>query len=176
MNDRDAADNHSAANTPSAAAGQSQFSAILTPHRSLGPRGFLILMSAIGAVSFVTGLAFLMIGAWPVMGFFGLDVLLIYVAFKLNYRAARQYETIELNRDALMVTRVDPSGRHQNWHFNPYWVRLSLEGKSDDRTVLTLHSHGRQLVIAHQLSNEERQEFVHALSGALVLARSGATG
>ncbi len=60
------------------------FSALLTPHRSLGPRGFMVLMSAVCLVSFGTGLLFYMIGAWPVMGFMGLDVALIYVAFKLE--------------------------------------------------------------------------------------------
>ena len=65
------------------------YQAVLTPHRSLGPRGFLILMSAVATVSFVAGFAFLLMGAWPVFGFFGLDVALVYLAFKLNYRAAR---------------------------------------------------------------------------------------
>ena len=50
------------------------FSAVITPHRSLGRTGFLLLMLCIGAVSFVCGLLFLVIGAWPVFGFFGLDV------------------------------------------------------------------------------------------------------
>ena len=53
------------------------FSALLTPHRSLGPTGFLILMACLGGLSFVSGIIFVSLGAWPVFGFFGLDVLLI---------------------------------------------------------------------------------------------------
>ena len=64
------------------------FSAIVTPHRSLGSLGFLILMVAVGGISFAAGIAFLMMGAWPVFGFFGLDVFLVYLAFRANYRAA----------------------------------------------------------------------------------------
>ena len=67
---------------------------MLTPHRSLGPTGFLILMAVLGGVSFAAGIVFLLVGAWPVFGFFGLDVLLIYCAFRLNYRAARAYEEV----------------------------------------------------------------------------------
>ena len=70
------------------------FRAVLTPHRSLGPRGFLIFMSAISAISFGTGLMFFLMGAWPIVGFMGLDVLLIYIAFKANFRALRVYETV----------------------------------------------------------------------------------
>ena len=88
----------------------SRFSAVLTPHRSLGPKGFMVLMGAVCAVSFGTGLFFYLLGAWPVVGFMGLDVALIYVAFRLNFRALRLYETVDLTPDALTVTRVAPSG------------------------------------------------------------------
>jgi len=77
---------------------EAHFSAVLLPHRSLGRKGFIILMGVISLVSFITGIAFYMQGAWPVLGFFGLDVLLIYGAFRLNYRAARLRETIELTQ------------------------------------------------------------------------------
>src|SRR5262245_7349923 len=99
----------------SAPQGASPFRAVLHSHRSLGPKGFLILMLALGAVSFVTGVVFLSMGAWPVTGFFGLDVLLVYLAFKLNYRAARAYELVELTPAALRLTQVAPSGRSKKF-------------------------------------------------------------
>ena len=86
----------------------SRFSAVLLPHRSLGRKGFIVLMGVISVVSFLTGIAFYMKGAWPVLGFFGLDILLVYGAFRLNYRAARVYETVELSDSELKVTRVYP--------------------------------------------------------------------
>ena len=89
------------------------FDARLTPHRSLGPQGFLIFMLAIGTVSFGTGMLFLLSGAWPVLCFCGLDVLLVYIAFKLNYRAARLHETVRLTPEALVVRRVQPSPKRQ---------------------------------------------------------------
>ncbi len=70
------------------------FSAIITPHRSLGRTGFLVMMGTVTVVSFVAGIAFTMMGAWPVFGFFGLDVLLIWWAFRANYLAARAYEEV----------------------------------------------------------------------------------
>jgi uncharacterized membrane protein len=151
------------------------FRALLTPHRSLGPRGFLMLMLAIGTVSFTTGLVFLMMGAWPVMAFCGLDVALVYLAFKLNYRAARMHESVHLTEAALQVKRVHPNGREESWTFNPYWVRLSVdENEHTERTQLSLRSHGRELVIGHFLSNEEKADFANALSAALQDVRGGA--
>ncbi|MGB6968492.1 MAG: DUF2244 domain-containing protein [Methyloceanibacter sp.] len=149
---------------------QSRFSALLTPHRSLGPRGFMVLMSAVCIVSFGTGLLFYMIGAWPVIGFMGLDVVLIYIAFKLNFRALRIYETVDLTPDALTVTRVQPSGQEQVWSFNPYWVRLKLEERVGRSTELSLASHGKSVVIASFLTDPERADFARALRAALSAA------
>jgi uncharacterized membrane protein len=129
-------------------------------------------MAAICIVSFGTGLLFFMLGAWPVIGFMGLDVALIYLAFRLNFRALRRYETLDLTDDALTVTRVEPSGRSQAWSFNPYWVRLRLEPRIGRSTELSLASHGQRLVFASFLSDSEREEFAHALSSALSAARS----
>lgn len=148
------------------------FRAVLTQHRSLGPRGFLILMCAIGLVSFVTGFVFLAMGAWPVFGFFGLDVLLVYVAFRLNYRSARLFETVELTPRLLTVTRIHPSGLRESFDFNPYWVRVRVLERPDGRTDLRLASHGRELAFGRFLTDDERRDFASALSGALGAARA----
>lgn len=149
-----------------------QFRAVLTPHRSLGPKGFMVLMTAVCVVSFGTGLLFFMLGAWPVIGFMGLDVLLIYAAFKLNFRALRLYETVDLTSDALTVTRVGPSGKSESWSFNPYWVRISVQPRLGRSSELSIASHGRRLVFASFLTDDERDDFAAALSSALTAARS----
>jgi uncharacterized membrane protein len=145
---------------------------MLTPHRSLGPKGFTVLMAAVCVVSFGTGLFFFMLGAWPVLGFMGLDVALIYIAFKLNFRALRLYETVDLTDDALTVTRVTPSGKSQSWSFNPYWVRLSLQPRLGRSSELSIASHGSRLVFASFLTDDERKDFASALGSALAASRS----
>jgi uncharacterized membrane protein len=132
----------------------------------------MILMAAVCLVSFGTGLLFYLIGAWPEMGFMGLDVALIYIAFKLNFRALRLYETVDLTDEALTVTRVAPSGKSQSWSFNPYWVRISLQERTGRSSELSLASHGRRLVFASFLTDAEREDFATALSSALSSARS----
>src|SRR5437762_13799270 len=82
------------------------FSALLTPHRSLNRAGFLILMAFLSTVSFAAGIAFLIIGAWPVFGFFGLDVLAVYVAFRLNFSRATAREEISVTPTTLRIRRV----------------------------------------------------------------------
>lgn len=146
---------------------------ILHPHRSLTPRGFFILMAFISTVSFVAGMAFLLMGAWPVFGFFGLDVALIYLAFKLSFRSGRMYETIDLSPSLLKLTRVDPRGRRDTFEFNPYWARVRLhEFKPDGRTALTLAVHGKEVQFGHFLTDDERRDVAEALTDALLKSRN----
>lgn len=149
------------------------FRAVLTQHRSLPPRGFLLLMTLLGLVSFVTGVAFAMIGAWPVLGFFGLDVAIVYLAFKLNYRAARAYEVVEVSRERLTLTRVDTDGRHRTVELNPYWARVVLKDWPDGRADLMIASHGREHVFGRVLGHDERREFACVLRHELAQMRGG---
>lgn len=149
----------------------SGFHAVLTQHRSLSPMGFVILMSAVAGISFVIGMKFLLSGAWPVFGFFGLDVLLIYAAFKLNYRSGRRFELVDVTREQVTVTRVHPSGRRESFDFNPFWARVLLNEWPDGRTELKLAAQGRELLFGQFLTDDERRDFASALKGALTEAR-----
>ncbi len=102
------------------------FRALLMPHRSLGRAGFYALMATLLVGWAVTGVVFLSRGAWPVFGFFGLDVLLVYVAFRMNYRAARAREEVSVSRTALDIRKTAPSGRTEDHRFNPFWARFDV--------------------------------------------------
>ncbi|MEZ5857154.1 MAG: DUF2244 domain-containing protein [Hyphomicrobiaceae bacterium] len=143
------------------------FRAVLAPHRSLAPAGFLIFMVVVGIVSFLAGMAFYLMGAWPVMGFFGLDVALIYLAFRLNYRSGRLRETVELQPDALTIIRYHPSGKREEFSFNPYWVRVELIEGRDGRTDLKLRLHDRVVSFGRFLTDDERRDLANALLDAL---------
>jgi len=152
------------------------FSAVLTPNRSLGPLGFLIFMLVLGGVSFTAGLYFLSAGAWPVFGFFGLDVLLVYGAFRVNFRSARAYEVVTVTPSELTVRKVSYHGQVKQWTLNPLWVRLDRdEHKEFGVERLFLVSRGRRLPIAAFLGAREKESFATALSGALAQARRGPT-
>ena len=141
------------------------FDAVLYPNRSLPPAGFAVLMLGVAGVSAAVGAGFFLVGAWPVTGFLGLDVLLLYLAFRWNYRQGRQAEFIRLDGDGLSVCRVEPGGRRRTWRFEPYWVRVEVDERAD--SWLTLTSHGRSLAIGTFLTAGERVEVANALRTAL---------
>jgi uncharacterized membrane protein len=152
------------------------FSALLTPHRSLNRTSFLAVMLFLSVASFATGLAFLLKGAWPVLGFFGIDVLVIWWAFKVNFRTARAREEISVTASELRVRRVSHRGQVAEWTFNPLWVRLDMEVDEDFGIEhLYLISRGDQIQIAMFLGPEEKGSFYKALVDALNAAKRGPT-
>jgi uncharacterized membrane protein len=157
---------------PSAAAPPVFLDAVLIPHRSLPPHGFRVLMVVFGGVSFAIGTLFWLLGAWPVIGFFGLDVVLVYGAFRLSYRSARRREIVRLLDDRLTVESIDVRGRRRQWQFQPYWLRVIFEEKSEEENRLILTSHGRSLIVGSFLAPTERRKFADRLKAALVRWRA----
>jgi uncharacterized membrane protein len=152
------------------------FSAVLTPYRSLSRSGFLALMTILGSVSLVIGLVFYLAGAWPVLGFCGLDVLLIYWAFKVNYRRANAYEQVTVTSSELTVRQVSHRGSVREWTLNPVWVRLDRVVHSEFGIErLFVVSHGRRFPIAGFLGPREKESFAVALAAALGEAKRGPT-
>ena len=148
------------------------FEAVVYPHRSLSKFGFLLVMGLMAVCSFTLGTAFYLAGAWPVVGFLGLDVLIVYVAFRLNYRHARAYETLTLRSSRLDVVQVNAAGRIRRAALQPYWLSVVLEKASGRTPWLVLRSHGRGLEIAAFLPEEEKETLADTLRQALVESRT----
>ena len=151
------------------------FSAVLTPHRSLSRRGFAILLTTTGGLWFLTGLYFYQLGAWPVLGFFGLDFLLLYLVFRMSYWSGRAYEEVVLTPDTLLIRRVSASGRANEIRFNPYWVRLEVHREEDEGvTRVLVRTRDQREPVGAFLNPEDRGTFARALGAALAEARSAA--
>src|ERR1700716_60244 len=152
------------------------FSALLTPHRSLNRTGFVVLMAFLSVISFAAGLAFLLMGAWPVFGFFGLDVLAIYWAFRVNFRDAKATEEIRVTPSELRVRRGSHRGTVVEWVLNPLWVQLDQKTHAEfGIEKLYLVSKGRRVSVARFLGPDENKRFVKALLAALQAAKRGPT-
>ena len=157
-----------------AAAASVLFSTTLRPHRSANRRTINWLLGILAVAFAITGIGFSLIGAWPVMGFFGLDIALLIGAFYLNTRAGRASEAIDLTAEELTVRRIDPWGREREWSFQSRWLRISVTPGLYGPDRLEVCSHGRALVIGKFLSPEEHQRVCDNLRQALTrLNKSG---
>lgn len=153
---------------------QPVFSAVIRPHRSLSPQGFRILMALVCIISIVASLPFVIMGFWPVAGFFGLDFLGLYIAFRVSYRQGQAFELIELTPIRLLFRKVTERGETAEWQFNPLWTRLDRE--TDDEfglQKLELASRNERVVIARDLSPPERETLADAFSRALSDVKRG---
>jgi uncharacterized membrane protein len=145
----------------------------LYPHRSLSRRGFAILMGCIALVSFLAGLGFLMMGAWPVFGFFGLDVLLIWWALERNFRDGKARETITVNDSEVILARHKPGQPDATESFVRQWTRVELENDVERDLIgrLFLVSRGIRTEVGSFLSPDDRKSLSSALNGLLVSPR-----
>ncbi len=148
------------------------FSVVLTPYRSLGRNGFIALMVFVALTCFISGVFFLVAGAWPVMIAMGFDVLAIWIAFKVNYHSARRYEEVTLSPDKLLIRKVSPSGKCTEHLFNPFWVKFLVE-KHDKIGVVAmkLREAGKELELGAFLNPDDRKSFASAFNNALADAR-----
>src|SRR3954453_14816748 len=152
------------------------FSAQLTPHRSLNRTGFLVLMGLLTVVSFAAGMIFTLMGAWPVFGFFGLDVVVVYWAFRVIFPRAQAVEEITITPSELRVRRVSHRGHVVEWVLNPLWVQLDQKTHAEFGIErLYLVSRGRHVSIGSFLGPDEKASFAKALLAALQTAKRGIT-
>jgi uncharacterized membrane protein len=150
------------------------FAARITPHRSLGQQGFRLVMTLVCLASVVSSVPFIIAGAWPVATFFGLDVVALYIAFRINFRDANAFEEVAVSPVKVMLAKVTPKGERAEWRFDTIFTKLERQDDEDYGLMrLDVVSRGQSVNIASQLSPGERESFHDAMSGALMKAKGG---
>ncbi len=149
------------------------FAAKLTPNRSMGRKGVRAVVVLVAVLATIPGIIFFSLGAWPVVGFMGLDVLLIWWALSSHQRDGRRYEQVTLWPDQLELKQVDGTGRETLTRFNPYFVKLVIDRDYNERTTgLHLRTRERDLVLGSFLNSDEKSSFAKAFGTALKRSRS----
>ena len=146
--------------------------AVLAPNRSLRNPGFLALMAVLCIVSFTAGLVYWLMGAWPIPIFFGIDVLLVWLAFKISYRDGRRREIIRIARDRILVHRQHPNGAVRHYELPTAWTKVKVHKAGLHDAAIELAASGKRLIVGSFLSPAERPELGEAIEIALSRARS----
>jgi uncharacterized membrane protein len=151
--------------------GQTYMDAVITPHRSLSERGFIILISVVTLANCCSAAVFVYLGAILVPFFLALDVLAVIVAFLVSFRAARQVERVTITARDVVVTREAPNWSKVVWESPTAFTRVAVE-REENRTIgLCLAISGKHVAVAQALSPRERGEFAKALETAIWEAR-----
>lgn len=143
------------------------FDAVLYPNQPMAKNQARFVLFGFAVIAGLVALAFVAIGAWPVAGFLGLDIVLLVAAFRLIRRSAQRTERVRLDERGLHVEAHEPNGRQRNWRFEPHWVRVHMDNPPTPKSLVTLSSHGSSLRVGAFLTLEDRLTFVQALRQAL---------
>jgi uncharacterized membrane protein len=149
------------------------FDAVLYPNRSLPNAGFLAVMAIVIGANILFGIYFFSIGAWPVIGFCGLDVFLVWLAFRISYRQGRLRERVIIRSGEMCVSRILPSGHESRWRLQPIWTRVVIDRPNEHEVQVRVVSKGRSLVLGAFLSPDERMSFGRSLTDAVLRAGRG---
>lgn len=148
------------------------FQAVCTPPRSFSPRGFRVLAGLLGLFTAMQATMFLIIGAWPILPFLGVEVGFAVALVAIHARgAARMVEVVMLTPERLVISRTDARGRHEEVVLDPYWARTVYRPDPAHAGVLRLESRGRSAEVGRHLGAAEKASLHDALAGALTLAR-----
>jgi uncharacterized membrane protein len=143
------------------------FEAVIVPHRSLSRRGLAILVGALCLLSSATATGFWLLGAWPVAGFSGAEILLAVALLRINARSARASEVLLLEEGGLRIIRTDPRGRREERVLPAGWLSLQLEERQGSVPRLWLTARGVREQVAAALGEEEKRDLAAALGRAL---------
>lgn len=150
------------------------YSKRLSPHRSMTPRAFYLFIVAYCVAQGLFALPFLFMGAWPVAGFMGLDALALFIAFRLSFRDARAYETLDVTPLELVFAKVGAGGWRREWRFNPAWVRLEQKVHEEFGTQsVALVFRGETVEVGSFLGPDQKAELARDLTHALAAAKRG---
>ncbi len=144
----------------------------LLPYRSLSKKGFKNLIFIVSFVFFSIGVFFWYIGAWPVFGFLGLDVFLLYYAFKINYKSGEIFETIKIIKENLLITRNFPSGKKQIWNLEPYWTKVEMLSPARHQHNLVIKSKNKVVLLGSFLNYDDKKKIFKQIESALQLQKN----
>ena len=141
----------------------------ILPYRSLSKKGFKTLMFCVAFIFFSIGAYFWYLGAWPVFGFIGLDVGLLYYAFKINYKSGEIFETLKIEKETFLITRNFPSGKQQSWNLEPYWASVELNSQKRNEENLILKSKDKVVLVGSFLNYNDKRKLFDRIQEAINL-------
>ena len=149
------------------------FAALLTPHRSLSPSAIRWVIAFTALMASIPGIAFFAMGAWPVVGLMGLDVILLTWALTASYTDKDAFEEITLWPDALEIRNVSKTGKETNFSLNPFMVRLSVSRDDEARiTALKIVARDTEIEIGRFLTPDDKANFAAVFAPALHRAKA----
>ena len=143
------------------------FDAVLTPNRSLKQLAANVLLGAAGIIFFLGSTIFSLAGAWPISGFFCIEFVVLYLAFRTCSKKLQSKEMISLRPNNLTVERITANGTKSSWHFQPYWLRITLRNQNSNQGQLVFSSGGQSVQVGSFLSRNDQISLATALQKAL---------
>jgi uncharacterized membrane protein len=143
------------------------FEAELRPHRSLSPRGLMILLGFMASVSLAVTTLFYLLGAWPIVGFNGGEMLLAAFLLRAHARSAKAREVLLLTQQDLRILRFSENGTRTEHYVPAAWLNIVVEERPGRVPALYAATRGRREELGRALGEDAKRDLARSLSSAL---------
>lgn len=141
---------------------------IAKPNVSASAESVCRLLLSLGVLTGFIAVAFLHIGAWMVLPFAGLELVLVVLAFVMVLRHSDDYEKITFAEDHVDIEQ-SVLGKIKHVRFQRYWTRISLREDENGKKSLWIGSRNQEVEFGRDtMSNAQREELVSHLKRTLL--------
>jgi len=139
----------------------------LTPSVAIKLSAVRWILSLFGCVCVFMGVTFALIGAQPVLGFMGIEIILLFAVYRFCVRNSRMAEQIILSGHSVLFRRIDRYGNISITNFEPLWLRIEIGGAKGVFRHIVFASKGRSCNVGVFLTPEEKVVLLNTLQRAL---------
>ncbi|MDO9151400.1 MAG: DUF2244 domain-containing protein [Methylotenera sp.] len=132
---------------------------IAKPNNSLSPTGFVWLFVGVFTITSTITVGFVLAGAWLVLPFAGLEILVLAYVLMNAYLHYGDYESISLINDDVVVEQYSYKS-FKKYTFQRYWVRVTLRETLDGTVAIFIGSHGKEIEFGSRYINKEERESI----------------
>lgn len=146
--------------------------AVIAPNRSMGGAGLKVVMGLLAGVAALVSIVFFIVGAWPAPLFLGLDVVLVWFALKVSFRALDRRERLRVSAETVEVIEERNGLSRTVWSSPTAFTSVDLEALGEHEMRVRLRLSGKRHSVGRALSPPEREALGQALREAIGRARA----
>ncbi len=141
---------------------------VLNPNRSLTKSTFYLIIILLLIISISVGFFFYTLGAWPVIGFFGIDILFFTLIFYFHNKSLKISERIILTKNEMIIEKIKPFGKNLIVKFAPpNWINITIKKSIYNKSRLIIHSHGSAIFVGDFLTKVEKIQLADSLKNEI---------
>ena len=132
-----------------------KFEILLKPNSSLTGSMRIFFLGSIFFICSIIGVGFFLEGGVMILPFAGLEIILVYLAFRLSFNWSSQKQIIILSKDHVEV-RVDGLKEFFTWKEFRSFATFNVTKNNNENHDLSFRSKGKEVIVGSFLNEDDK--------------------